>query len=288
MTWLCADRELDCATRPLVMGVINVTPDSFSDGGRFNSPDAAIAAAKAMIAAGADILDIGGESSRPGAVPVPEAEELRRVMPVLEGLLPSCPIPISIDTCKPGVARRAIEAGARIINDVGAAEDPAMIDLLADSTCGYVLMHRRGTPATMQSNPAYTDVVAEVHRFLSEQSDSLARRGIRPERIALDPGFGFGKTWEHNRQLLLHLPRLAAIRHPLLIGLSRKSFVGHITGDPPALRAAGSLAAETIALWLGAGVVRTHDVPAARRAAATVAALRSGIIPDGLENWVAM
>lgn len=261
------------------MGVMNVTPDSFSDGGLFDSPDRAIGAAATMVDAGADIIDVGGESSRPGSHPVSEAEELSRVIPVLERLVPSCPIPVSIDTCKPAVARRALRLGARIINDVGAAEDPAMIALLAESDCGYVLMHRKGTPYHMQANPSYADVALEVHDFLARRLDGLARAGVDPERVALDPGFGFGKTWEHNRQLLLHLPDLGRIGRPLLIGVSRKSFVGHMTGDPAPLRSAGSLATETIALWLGAQILRTHDVPAARRAAATVTALRSGSIP---------
>lgn len=279
MSWLCAGLRLDTAPRPLVMGVLNVTPDSFSDGGLFDSPDRAIGAATAMIEAGADIIDVGGESSRPGSQPISESEELRRVIPVLERLVRSCPIPISIDTCKPAVARRALGLGARIINDVGAAEDPAMIALLAQSDCGYVLMHRKGAPASMQINPCYLDVSAEVHDFLSRRLDHLAHAGIGPERIALDPGFGFGKTWEHNRQLMLHIPDLIRIGRPLLVGVSRKSFVGQITGDPTNRRDAGSLALETVALWLGAHIIRTHDVAAARRAAATVAALRSGSVP---------
>ncbi|MCC6356238.1 MAG: dihydropteroate synthase [Verrucomicrobiae bacterium] len=279
MPWICAGLCLDTNPRPLVMGVLNVTPDSFSDGGQFDDADRALAAAHAMIEAGADIIDVGGESSRPGSAPVPETEELRRVAPVLERLIPACPIPVSIDTSKPAVARRALQIGARIVNDVGAAEDPAMIQLLAEVPCGYVLMHRKGSPATMQAAPSYRDVVAEIHEFLSRRLGELARAGIDPARVALDPGFGFGKTWEHNRQILLHLPELATMGRPLLIGLSRKSFVGQITGDPPPHRTAGSLAAETLAMWLGAGIVRTHDVPSARRAAAAVAAIQTGSIP---------
>lgn len=280
MSWLCAGLRLETRPRPLVMGILNVTPDSFSDGGRFAAPDSALDAARQMLAAGADIIDVGGESSRPGAQPVPEAEELRRVVPVLERLIPACSVPVSIDTCKPAVARRALRLGARIVNDVGAASDPDMIRLLSESDCGYVLMHRQGTPATMQAEPSYRDVVAEVHDFLSQRLEHLSRAGVTPERIAIDPGFGFGKSWEHNRQLLLHLEGLARIGRPLLVGVSRKSFVGQITGEPPAQRGAGSLAIETIALWLGACIIRTHDVAAARRAAAAVCALRSGTLPS--------
>lgn len=258
------------------MGVLNVTPDSFSDGGRHTSPESAIEAARQILADGADIIDIGGESSRPGASPVPEEEELRRIVPVLERLAPECPIPISIDTCKPGVARRALALGAKIINDVGAASDPEMIRVLSESDCGYVLMHRKGTPANMQASPSYVDVVTEVCDFLARHLGSLERAGVGQNRVVIDPGFGFGKYWKHNRALLLDLECLKRLGRPLLVGLSRKSFIGQITGDPPYQRGAGSLAVETLAMWFGAGIVRSHDVASARRAAATVAALRTG------------
>lgn len=279
MAWLCADRSLDPEPRPLVMGVLNVTPDSFSDGGRFTSPDTALEAARQIVADGADVIDVGGESSRPGAHPVPEEEELRRIVPVLERLAPECPIPISIDTCKPAVARRALQLGAKIVNDVGAASDPEMVRVLSESDCGYVLMHRKGTPANMQTHPSYDDAVAEICDFLARHVDYLSRNGVGTGRIAIDPGFGFGKYWEHNRQLLLNLGKFQRIGRPILVGLSRKSFIGQITGDPPYQRGAGSLAVETLAMWFGAGIVRTHDVASAKRAAATIAALRSGAKP---------
>ena len=246
--------------RPLVMGVLNVTPDSFSDGGRFASLDAAITQAEQMIDAGVDIIDIGGESTRPGAPPVPIDEELRRVMPVIYALRDAGK-PLSIDTRRPEVMREAIEAGADMINDINGFRAEGSLSLLRESDCALCIMHMQGEPQTMQHDPHYDDVFAEVSGFLSGRMEAATAAGIRPQRLCIDPGFGFGKTLEHNLTLLSRLGELQQlVGLPLLAGLSRKSMIGTLTGKPPAERAAGSVAAALFAVQQGARIVRVHDV----------------------------
>jgi dihydropteroate synthase len=247
----------------LVMGIVNVTPDSFSDGGKFLDADAAVSHALELVAQGADILDIGGESSRPGAQPVSEAEEMRRVIPVIEKLALQVKVPISVDTTKTGVACAALTAGASIVNDVGAATrtDTSMWKLLADFQAGYVVMHSQGPPATMQEQPVYKDVVREVGEFFSGRLVELLNEGgVSTEQVALDPGIGFGKTLEHNLQLLADLKHLARYKRPLLIGVSRKSFIQNLLGADVGARLPASLACTTLALTSGAKIIRTHDV----------------------------
>jgi dihydropteroate synthase len=255
----CGPFPLDL-DRPVVMGVVNVTPDSFSDGGRFAVADAAVAAAERMAADGAALVDVGGESTRPGSAPVDEAEELRRVMPVIERLAGRLPIPVSIDTRKPGVMRRAVEAGATLVNDVGALRAPGAIEAVADSGAAVCLMHMQGEPGTMQDAPRYADVVTEVREFLRQRVAACEAAGIGRARIAVDPGFGFGKSLEHNLALLAGLPVIAADGLPLLVGLSRKRMIGALTGRGDGERLAGSLAAAVVAAQNGARIVRAHDV----------------------------
>jgi dihydropteroate synthase len=247
--------------RALVMGVVNVTPDSFSDGGRHLDPEAAIARARAMIDEGVDLLDIGGESSRPGAAPVDEAEELRRVLPVVEALRD---FPVSVDTRRPAVMRAALAAGASMINDIEALTAPGALQAVAASGCGVCLMHKKGDPATMQEDPTYGDVLAEVRDYLAGRITACERAGIARERIVADPGFGFGKTVAHNLTLLKRLPELASLGVPLLAGWSRKSSLGRITGRDAGERLAGSLAAALLALLGGARILRVHDVKETR------------------------
>jgi dihydropteroate synthase len=255
----CGPFPLDL-DRPVVMGVVNVTPDSFSDGGRFADADAAVAAAERMAADGAALVDVGGESTRPGSAPVDEAEELRRVMPVIERLAGRLPIPVSIDTRKPGVMRRAVEAGASLVNDVGALRAPGAIEAVAGSGAAVCLMHMQGEPGTMQDAPRYADVVTEVREFLRQRVAACEAAGIGRARIAVDPGFGFGKSLEHNLALLAGLPVIAADGLPLLVGLSRKRMIGALTGRGDGERLAGSLAAAVVAAQNGARIVRAHDV----------------------------
>ncbi len=253
-----------CFPRPaLVMGIVNVTPDSFSDGGKFLDPGAAVAHALKLAAQGADLLDLGGESTRPGAEPVTEAEELRRVIPVIEKLAPQIKIPISVDTSKPAVARAALEAGASIVNDVGAATrtDFSMWKLVAEYQAGYVVMHTQGSPPTMQNNPVYNDVVQDVGAFFTERLGMLFNEvGVPMEQVVLDVGIGFGKTMEHNLQLLASLRSFTKWRRPLLVGVSRKSFIQKLLDVPLEERLPASLACTTLALVTGAQIVRTHDV----------------------------
>ena len=261
-------RELNPDGRVLIMGILNVTPDSFSDGGRFLSPDAAVERALAMEKEGADIIDVGGESSRPGADPVPVEEELRRVLPVLERLRGKLRIPISIDTTKAEVAEAALRAGASIVNDISALRfDPAMAPLVAKFGAGLVLMHMLGTPKTMQQAPHYEDVVTEVRDFLAERAQYAQSQGIPREAIAVDPGIGFGKTVEHNLELLRRLPELVELGFPVLVGPSRKSFIGAILGLGVEERLEGTLAACAVAVVRGADILRVHDVKEVRRAA---------------------
>ncbi len=241
------------------MGIVNVTPDSFADGGRHADPAAAIAHARALLADGADILDIGGESTRPGAAPVAERDELARILPVVTALAADGAI-VSVDTTKPAVMRAAIEAGATMINDVRALAAPGALDAVAASGAAVCLMHMRGEPQTMQEGPDYADVVAEVRAFLVARAAACEAAGIARERILLDPGFGFGKTLAHNLALLHALPTLAATGYPVLAGLSRKSMLGALTGRPVGERMAASVGAALAAVARGAAVVRVHDV----------------------------
>ncbi|SFN06346.1 dihydropteroate synthase [Formivibrio citricus] len=256
---LCGRFEL-LLHRPLVMGIVNVTPDSFSDGGCFDSTAAAAAHARKLVEAGADILDIGGESTRPGAATVPVEEEIRRVVPVLQALQ-SMNVPLSVDTRKPEVMRAALEAGVDLVNDIAALEGVGALELVAQSGAAVCLMHKQGDPRSMQSAPEYADVVAEVTNYLAARRDAALAAGIARERILLDPGFGFGKTFEHNVALFR---ALAAMRQelgcPLLVGVSRKSMLGQITGKPVGERASASVAAAVLAAQAGAEVIRVHDV----------------------------
>ena len=245
----------------LVAGIVNVTPDSFSDGGKFFDTQAAVEHGLKLVAEGADILDIGGESTRPRATPVPEAEELRRVIPVIEQLAARVKIPISIDTMKPAVARAAIAAGASIVNDVAAnREDDAMWRVVAESGAGYVLMHMQGTPQTMQVRPVYSDVVREVQEFFFERMERLTNCGIAREQVILDVGIGFGKTLEHNLLLIGALRSFTTLERPLLLGVSRKSFLGKCSETETPGRLPAALACTAFAVEKGVQVIRTHDV----------------------------
>jgi dihydropteroate synthase len=247
--------------RPLLMGVVNVTPDSFSDGGRYLDANAAIAHARAMIDEGVDLVDVGGESTRPGAAPVSEAEELARILPVVTELRD---FPVSVDTRRPNVMRAALAAGACMINDIEALTAPGALDAVAARDCAVCLMHKKGDPPTMQVSPTYTDVVAEVRDYLAARIAACEAAGIARDRIAVDPGFGFGKTIEHNLTLLKRLPELSLLGVPLIAGWSRKSSLGRITGRDTGERLAGSLAAALLALLGGARILRVHDVKETR------------------------
>jgi len=254
------------------MGVINVTPDSFSDGGYFDTTEKAIEQARHLIQEGADILDIGGESTRPGSQSVGVDEELSRVMPVIEFAL-SMDTPVSVDTSKPEVMRVAIDAGVNLVNDINALQAPGALDVVADSTVMICLMHMQGKPETMQHNPQYSDVVAEVISFLEQRIAIAISAGIEREHIVIDPGFGFGKTFEHNLMLLRRLDRFAFMNLPVLAGLSRKSMLGTITGNPVNDRVHASVAAALLAVGQGARIVRVHDVKATRDAFSVFAAM---------------
>ena len=268
----CADQTLDL-TRPVVMGVLNVTPDSFSDGGRFLSVEAAVEQGVRMAAEGAALIDVGGESTRPGAEPVSEDEELRRVIPVIERLRAATAAIICVDTSKAEVMRAASAAGAGLINDVRALREPGALAAAAASRCAVCLMHMQGEPRTMQLAPSYADVVAEVRGFLAARVASCVAAGLAAERLAVDPGFGFGKTLEHNLTLLRRLGELAADGLPVLVGLSRKSMLGTLTGRAAAERVYGSVALAVIAVLAGARIVRAHDVAATLDALKVAAAV---------------
>ncbi len=260
------------------MGILNVTPDSFSDGGFFLSTEAAVSQGRAMAAAGADIIDVGGESTRPGAAPVDAATQVARVVPVIEVLAQALTVPISIDTTQTEVATAALDAGARIVNDVSAGRDSkAMLPLLAERGAGVVLMHMRGTPRTMQEDPRYDDVVHEVTEFLRARAECACVAGVAPEAIAVDPGIGFGKTVAQNALLLGALDRLARLGYAVLVGPSKKMFLGALTGREVGVRGSATTAAVALALWRGAHIVRVHDVAAARDAAAVVSAVKAGV-----------
>lgn len=260
------EEEYPVPAMPRIMGIVNVTPDSFSDGGRFNDPSAAIDHALQLVEEGADIIDIGGESTRPGSEGVPLQEELRRVIPLVEALVARIDRPVSVDTTKPEVMRAAAAAGARFLNDVNAFRAPGAVEVAAGLGLPVCVMHMQGEPRTMQVAPHYDDVVAEVRDFLVQRAAELERAGLARENIHIDPGFGFGKTLEHNLALLRHLDVLVATGYPVLVGMSRKSMIGAITGRQVGERTPGSVAAAMLAAQKGAAVVRVHDVAATRDA----------------------
>ncbi|AUL46452.1 dihydropteroate synthase [Bordetella trematum] len=274
-TFACGRFQLELG-RPLVMGIVNVTPDSFSDGGRHDAPQAAVAHAQQLIAEGADILDLGGESTRPGAPAVPAAEELRRLLPVLAALR-DCGVPLSVDTFKPEVMRAVLDAGADMINDIYGFRQPGAIEAVAASHCGLCLMHMQGEPRTMQNHPEYADLRGEVEDFLLTQARALRAAGVAPQRIMLDPGFGFGKTMDQNYQLLRDLAGLGS-PYPLLVGVSRKSMIGAATGRAVDQRLPGSLAAALAGAARGAAVLRVHDVAATVDALKVWRAVETGVI----------
>jgi dihydropteroate synthase len=275
MLWRCRNRTLDL-TRPIVMGILNVTPDSFSDGGRYAALDAALERARQMVAEGAAIIDVGGESTRPGALAVDASVEIARVVPVIEGIAAGCDVAISIDTSKPSVMRAAAAAGACIINDVYALREPGARAIAAESQAGVCLMHMQGEPRTMQDRPHYNDVVAEVMEFLARERRACIEAGVASDAIALDPGFGFGKNLEHNLTLLRELPRFAPLHAPLLIGVSRKSVIGKILGKSVNDRLYGGLGLAALAVANGARIVRTHDVGPTVDAVRSVSAVLQG------------
>ncbi|MBA4067516.1 MAG: dihydropteroate synthase [Isosphaera sp.] len=274
LRWHLRDRTLDLGRRPLVMGIVNVTPDSFSDGGRFLDPAAAAAHGLKLAADGADLLDVGGESTRPGAEPVPVDEELRRVVPVVAELARHAAVPISVDTMKPEVARACLEAGAAVVNDVGGFRDPRMVAAAAEHRAGVVVMHMQGDPQTMQLDPRYADVVREVGEFFEERLRALAASGIPTDRVCLDPGIGFGKTMDHNFELLANLGAFARLGRPVCLGVSRKGVIGQVCRRPRGERLAGSLAVACFAAARGeAHVLRVHDVAETRDAAVLLDAI---------------
>ena len=268
----CAGKRLDLK-QPQVMGVLNVTPDSFSDGGRFMTPAAARDHARRMAAEGATIIDVGGESTRPGAVPVPEQEELRRVIPVIEAIAGESSAVISIDTRKPAVMSAAVAAGAGMINDISALQAEGALELVARLDVPVCLMHMRGEPRTMQAAPHYRDVVPEIKAFLSERVAACVRAGIARRRLLIDPGFGFGKGLEHNLRLLKHLEDFNELELPMVVGVSRKSLIGAVLNVTAEERLYGSIALAALAVWQGAAIVRAHDVAATVQAIKMTAAV---------------
>ena len=277
MIWRCRDVVHDLTDRVLVMGIVNVTPDSFSDGGRYMDPDAAVERAHRLLADGADLLDIGAESTRPGSAAVTPAEQWRRLAPVLARIRGDRPDAVlSVDTRSADVAERALGEGARVVNDVTALSEPAMAGVVARSGAGLVLMHMRGTPETMQRDTTYADVTAEVASYLESRLAAAEAAGVRRECVALDPGIGFGKSADGSLELLARISELSAPGRPVLVGASRKSFLARLTGDdgPPEGRLAASLAAAAIAVWQGARILRVHDVAETVRAARVASAAR--------------
>jgi dihydropteroate synthase len=262
MLWHCGKYKLDVSSRPLIMGILNITPDSFSDGGRYLDTEAAVVQGLQLAEEGADIIDIGGESTRPGAQKVSLDQELQRVMPVLEKLSARLKIPLSIDTYKSEVAKRAVEAGASIINDIsGLHSDPDMPRAASESKSGLIMMHIKGTPENMQTDPRYDDLLTEIGEYLKAAVKTAAAAGIMHEAMAIDPGIGFGKTVEHNTSLIKNLDYFKRFNSPIVVGISRKSFIGKLNRDIPASeRLPGSLAAAVLAVQKGASVIRCHDV----------------------------
>jgi dihydropteroate synthase len=269
---------------PVVMGVVNVTPDSFSDGGRFLDPSEAVRQARRLAADGAALIDVGGESTRPGAEPVEAAEEIDRVVPVIEAITAALGVPVSVDTSKPEVMEAALEAGACMVNDVLALRAPGALEVVSASGAAVCLMHMQGIPRSMQADPRYGDVVQDVHHFLSERVAACEAAGMDRARLVIDPGFGFGKTLEHNLALLEGLEDLTRDGLPVLVGLSRKSMIGQITGRPVADRLAGSVALAALAAERGASIVRAHDVAGTLDAIRIAAAVRRRRRPEGLET----
>jgi dihydropteroate synthase len=264
----CGNYSLELGKRTLIMGIINVTPDSFSDGGKFFDPKVAISHAKSLVSQGADIIDVGGESTRPGSESVTMDEEIRRVIPVIEGIFDEIKVPISIDTCKSEVAKAALDAGACIINDISAARsDPKIANVAAESSSLLILMHMQGTPKDMQKNPQYGDVMGDIKEFLRERLDFALSKGVPKENIIIDPGIGFGKTLEHNYEIIRRLGELKDLNLPILIGTSRKSFIGNTLELDVNERLEGTLATITMSIINGADIIRVHDVKEAVRTA---------------------
>jgi dihydropteroate synthase len=266
--WICRDARLPLGERTLVMGIVNVTSDSFSDGAMLASADDAVAHGARLVDEGADLVDVGGESTRPGSDPIEADEELLRVVPVIEGLVKARPgTPLSVDTRKPEVASAALDAGASVVNDIAGGRNSALLETVSRTGAGVVLMHMLGEPKTMQDDPRYDDVVAEVHEFLRERIEAAVFAGIPEERICIDPGIGFGKTLDHNLALLRAVPALRMLGAAVMVGASRKGFIGTLTGvEDPAARLEGSLAVAVLAAAHGADLVRVHDVEATVRA----------------------
>lgn len=259
------DRKMSLS-RVRLMGVLNVTPDSFSDGGKFLDPSRAIERGKKLVKEGADIIDIGGESTRPGSMPITAEEEWERIGPVVEALATEVGVPVSVDTYKPDVARRALAAGASMINDINGLRNLGMLRLASERKIPVIIVHMKGEPRTMQSHPSYHDVLGEVFGFLRGQASLATKMGIATDRIVLDPGIGFGKTLNHNIELLRNLERLVRVGYPVMVGVSRKSFIGRITGDPVDERLEGSLSAAILAVTKGVKLLRVHDVAETRKA----------------------
>lgn len=285
--WILETRNgrIDMRGRTALMGILNVTPDSFSDGGRFLRAEEAIAHGVRMAEDGADIIDIGGESTRPGAAPVPVEEEARRVIPVVRGLRRAVSIPLSIDTRKAAIARRALDEGADVINDVSALRtDPEIAFVAAAERVPVVLMHMQGTPQTMQKSPLYGNLVEEIKEFLTGRIQAALERGVDLSRIIVDPGIGFGKDLAHNLTLLRELPALSALSRPILVGVSRKTFIGRILGSDPGERLEGSLAAAVMAVAGGAHMIRAHDVKESFRALRVADAIRYGVFETAGEK----
>ncbi len=278
--WEVPGREFKFPGKPLIMGIINVTPDSFYDGGRYNSVDQALKRAERLLEEGADILDVGGESTRPGSDPVPLEEERRRVLPVIEALTREFPEAIaSVDTYKAPLAAEAVQAGAKIVNDISGLRDEGMPEVLRETGAAYVLSHIRGTPKDMQKDPHYEDPVDEIYWFLRDKLGELERAGVPPERVAVDPGIGFGKRVYDNLALIKHIPDLKALGRPVLIGHSRKSFIGKVLGlQSPEERLFGSLGVAAVAAYLGADILRVHDVAETRQAVEMALAIKE---PEG-------
>jgi dihydropteroate synthase len=274
LPWSFAGTAWNLGAFPKIMGIVNVTPDSFSDGGQYLDPGPAAEHAAHLVAMGADLLDIGGESTRPGATPVPVDEELRRVLPVIERIAKQVTVPLSIDTRNAEVAQRALDAGAVIVNDVsGLTFDPAIVSVCARAGAGVICMHMQGTPATMQQNPHYDDVLAEVAAYLAGRVDALEQAGIPRERIVIDPGIGFGKTAAHNLTILQNVDRFRAVGRPVLIGHSRKRFLGKLLGRPVDELLAGTIGMAIALAVEGVDILRVHDVKATRDALSAFAAI---------------
>lgn len=272
----CNGRLLDLDP-PVVMGILNTTPDSFSDGGRFLAVDAAFSRAAQMVSEGAGIIDVGGESTRPGADPVPQQVELDRVIPVIERIVSELDVTVSVDTMKPAVMREAVSAGAGMINDVNGLRMPGALEAAAEAAVPVCIMHMQGAPKTMQDNPRYEDVVTEVCGFLRQRVEAAQRAGVRVENIVLDPGFGFGKTAAHNLRLLSGLQRLASLGYPLLVGMSRKSMLRALLDVPAVERVHGGVAAAALAVERGACIIRTHDVKPTAHAVKVARAVQSAV-----------